>query len=468
MKIIVLAGGSGTRLWPYSRRNFPKQFLNFENKKTLFQQTLEHLNKAFPLNDFIIITNQEYKFLVHSQLHGLEIGTARAEPHIILEPISRNTAPAIALAIKYCFESLNCDEDEVVFITPSDHIIRPVDKFLQTIKKAEKIAHEDFIVTFGIVPKFPHTGYGYIKVGANLSNNNEYYIVEKFVEKPDIETAKKYLTEGNYYWNSGMFAFKIKTIKEEFRRSCPDIWESLNLSFKELLDEFSKLPNISIDYAVMEKSKNIVMLPLKIYWNDVGSWNSVYEEMSKDEAGNVILGDVIIKDVKNSLILSKKRLIAAIDVEDLVIVETEDAILVSKKDKSQKVKELVEELKKAGRKEEKEHITVFKPWGSYTLLDQGLRYKVKKLTLDPGAQISLQRHFHRSEHWVVVKGTAIVKLGDKEIFLTENQSIYVPKTEIHRLQNCGKIPLEIIEVQVGEYIEEDDIVRFEDKYNREK
>lgn len=465
MKALILAGGSGTRLWPLSRSRFPKQFLSFGFNKSLFQQTIERLSKGLSSKDFIIITNQDYKFLIYDQLKSIAFNPA--ESNIILEPVSKNTAPAIALAVRYCLEKLNCGDKEIIFITPSDHIVNPDDKFIEYLKEAENIAKEGSIVTFGIVPSSPKTGYGYIKAGKNINNENlRYYEVERFVEKPNLETAKKYLEEGNYYWNSGMFAFQIGVITEEIKKYAPEIGKILDLPYEAMLEVFQNLPNISIDYAVMEKSERITMLPLEIYWNDIGSWDAVYEIMEKDELGNVFIGNVLGIDIKDSFIFANKRLISLIGLEDLIVVETEDALFIGKKDRCQEIKNVVDILKKQGRKEEKEHITDYRPWGNFTVLEEGVRYKIKRIVVNPGERLSLQRHFHRSEHWVVVKGIAKVTLRDKEVFLSENESIYVPKTVLHRLENPGKVPLELIEVQIGEYIGEDDIERFDDVYGR--
>ncbi|MCS7149272.1 MAG: mannose-1-phosphate guanylyltransferase/mannose-6-phosphate isomerase [Caldimicrobium sp.] len=470
MKAIVLAGGSGTRLWPLSRKNYPKQFLRITGELSLFQQTMKRLLRELSPSDMIVMTNREYKFLVHSEIQGLfRGGSHKILPQVVFEPVSRNTAPAIALAMKYCLEELRCDEEEILFISPSDHVIHPEDQFIEYLRQAEAIAKRGYVVTFGIYPSLPKTGYGYIMVGEAIADSDEelFYKVERFVEKPDLETAKRYLAEQKYYWNSGMFAFQIGVMLNEMQRFIPEIGNKLKLSYEELLKDFENLPDISIDYAVMERSSNIAMLPLKLYWNDVGSWDALYEIMEKDQWGNIVKGEVIPFDTKNSLILGNKRLIATIGIEDLVIIETDDALLIAKKDQVQKVKDVVNRLKSLGKRETEEHLTIYRPWGSFTVLEEGLRYKIKRLTINPKERLSLQRHYHRSEHWVVVKGTAKVEVNDREVYLTENESVYVPKTAIHRLENPGSIPVEIIEVQIGEYIEEDDIERFDDKYGRD-
>jgi mannose-1-phosphate guanylyltransferase/mannose-6-phosphate isomerase len=342
------------------------------------------------------------------------------------------------------------------------------------VRLAEEIAKTGRLVTFGIKPDRPETGYGYIKAsrqqvvaaGFSLRSEKDCFLVEKFVEKPDEVTARQYLKEGNYYWNSGMFAFSISTIVEEFGKYTPLIREMFELSFDEMAKQFARMPEISIDYALMEKSDRVAMLLLDLYWNDIGSWDSLHDLLSKDEDGNAAVGDVMTIDTKNCLIFGNKRLISTIGLRDCLIVETDDAVLIAKKGETWKVKEIVNRLKDSQRKEATEHVTTYRPWGSYTILEQGPRYKIKRVVVNPAEKLSLQTHAHRSEHWVVVKGTAKVSIGDQEIIIHENESAYVPKSTLHRLENAGKIPAEIIEVQNGEYLEEDDIERFDDSYGR--
>lgn len=500
MKVIVLAGGTGTRLWPLSRKNYPKQFLQLTGNQSLLQLTVDRLLQVVSPEDIVVMTNNEYKFHVLSDLNNL-FNSQNSTPNtlhnklkkpnnlinsmnslsnapgslppanIILEPACRNTAPAIAFSVKYCLDKLGCERDEVLFISPSDHIINPVEEFKEYVRKAEQVAKEGYIVTFGIKPTRPETGYGYIKTGEKLKVKNdklEAYKTEKFTEKPDLETAKKYIGEGKYYWNSGMFAFSIGTIIDEFQKFAPEIHAMLEKSFDEMSNRFTHMPNISIDFAVMEKSDRVVTMPMDIYWNDIGSWDSLYELLQSDEKGNIKSGDVVTLDTRNSMILGSKRLITTIGLEDSLVIETEDAILISKKGQAQKVKDIVDKLIGDKRKEPVEHVTTYRPWGSYTVLEEGERYKIKRVVVNPLERLSLQMHYHRSEHWVVIKGTAKVTIGDIENFVHENESAYVPKSTLHRLENPGKVPLEIIEVQNGEYVGEDDIKRIEDVYGREK
>ncbi len=518
MKALILSGGSGTRLWPLSRKNYPKQFLQLTGKQSLLQQTVDRLIGIVSPEDIVVMTNNEYKFHVLSDLNAL-FNNKNSTPNtqnsvlpatssmpfaIILEPACRNTAPAIALGVKYCLEKLGCEREDVLFISPSDHVITSVDQFREYVKQAEAIAKEGYIVTFGIKPTRPETGYGYIKISkesavsskqlaedtmqsAVSSKQNEpnppsppfskggssqpstinYFKVEQFTEKPDLETAKKYIDEGNYYWNSGMFAFSIGTIIDEFQKLAPDIHEMLDKNFDEMIARFIQMPEISIDYSIMEKSDRVVSLPLDIYWNDIGSWDSLCELLQKDEQGNIKNGDVITIDTSNSMIIGNKRLITTIGLEDSLVIETGDAILIAKKGQAQKVKEIVKSLSTANRKEASEHVTTYRPWGSYTVLEEGERYKIKRVVVNPRERLSLQLHHHRSEHWVVVRGTAKVTIGEAEKLVHENESAYISKSTIHRLENPGKVPLELIEVQNGEYLGEDDIVRIDDHYGRE-
>jgi mannose-1-phosphate guanylyltransferase/mannose-6-phosphate isomerase len=463
MKALILAGGSGTRLWPASRETYPKQFLKLNGKKSLLQQTIERILKISSPEDIILLTNEQYKFHVLAELNEI---SENLTDKILLEPARRNTAPAIAFGIKHCLERLSVEPSEVLLVCPSDHIIKPVEKFVEYVRLAEKVAKQGYLITFGIKPLYPETGYGYIKITGE--DKGGYYFVERFTEKPDFETAKRFLSEGNYFWNSGMFAFTIETMIEELRLCAPEIYQLFDQPLEAMIANFHKMPDISIDYAVMEKSKKVVAIPMDIYWGDIGSWDSLYDVLEKDEKGNAILGNALTKDTENSLIIGgNKRLIATVDLKDLIVIETDDAILIAKRGSAQKVKHIVEELKAQNRVEALEHKTVYRPWGEYTVLEEGPRYKIKRIVVKPGAKLSLQIHYHRSEHWVVVKGTAKVTIGDKVMYIHENESAYVPKSTPHRLENPGKVPLEIIEVQNGEYVGEDDIIRLDDIYGRE-
>lgn len=459
MKIIILAGGGGTRLFPLSRQDYPKQFLKVSGSQSLLVQTVKRFLPIADAADMVIVTNQNY---LHHVKAELACCGAQAT-HVLLEPVARNTAPAIALAVRYCQDVLGAGDDEVLFVSPADHIIRPIPLFVQAVKEAAELATENLIVTFGIKPDKAETGYGYIQAGEACGSG---YTVTSFREKPDHRTAQQYVAAGNYYWNSGMFAFTIRTMLEELAAYEPAIYAIASLPFPEVIARFDEMDPISIDYAVAERSKRVAMLPLTTYWNDIGSWDAIYEVLEKDNHGNAVDGDCLLVDSKNSLVLGHSRLIAGIGLEDLLVVETDDVILVAKQGESQKVKEVVAELKRRGRPEADTHTTVYRPWGSYTVLGEGPGYKMKKIVVTPGKRLSLQMHFHRSEHWIVTGGTAKVTVNETEQMVHENESIFIPMTTKHRLENPGKLPLEIIEVQNGKYLEEDDIVRFDDEYGR--
>ncbi len=461
MKIIILAGGSGTRLWPFSRRSFPKQFLDFGDGKSLLQKTLQRFVPFVPITDILILTNQDYFHLVKIQSSLIH---PQLEKQILVEPERKNTAPAICLGIKYLQDVLGVSATECVLVCSSDHLISPENVFLDAVRQAESFAKKGNHVIFGIRPNKPETGYGYIKPQRVLDQS--VWKVERFEEKPDVERAQQYVLSGEYLWNSGIFLFQIQTFLDEMQKVAPQIADICKGTFKELIAEFSKMPDISIDCALMEKTKKAMVMPLDVSWSDVGSWDSVYDILEKDQNQNVKMGNILDVDTKNCLIMGGKRLISTIGLEDLLIVETEDALFIGKKGESQRVKSLVEELKKRNAKEPLDHLTSHRPWGSFTILEEGTRYKIKRIVVDPQQRLSLQMHYHRSEHWVVIKGTAKVTIGKEEHLIHENESIYVPKSEVHRLENPGKVPLELIEVQVGEYVGEDDILRFEDIYDR--
>jgi len=462
---IILSGGSGTRLWPLSRKLHPKQFIDLVNDTTLFQDTILRLpkNTANPL----IICNEEHRFLAAEQLRQID----KESNGIILEPIGKNTAPAIALA---ALKFINNGEDPLLLVLSADHLIKNIDAFHQSIEVAEKLAENDKLVTFGIVPNKAETGYGYIK--ANIDNTADYYKIQSFTEKPNEENAKKYLDSGNYLWNSGMFMFKASIYLQELEKFEPEILASCKKSCqteykdKDFIrlnnDEFFQCPEQSVDYAVMEHTKDGVVVPLDANWSDIGSWDALWDAKNKDKNGNVSEGDVILDDVKNTYTYSSNRLVSVIGASDLVIVDTQDALLVADKKYSQNIKNIVSQLKQDSRTEADNHRKVFRPWGYYDSIDADNGFQVKRILVNPGAKLSLQKHEHRAEHWVVVKGVAKVTCGDKTFSLNENQSTYIPKGEVHRLENTEKIDLEIIEIQTGDYLGEDDIIRLEDDYQR--
>ena len=453
MKIIILAGGGGTRLFPLSRDCYPKQFLHVIGDKSLLAQTIERFLGLVEAKDIIIVTNERYIFHVQAELKTINAqGT-----HIITEPIGRNTAPAIALAQTYCQDVLQCDDDEILFVSPSDHLIKPIDAFQGLIRNAQAIA-KDNIVTLGIKPTKPEIGYGYIEAE---KNNNVAKKVISFKEKPDLVTAKEYIASGNYYWNGGMFMFSIATMQDELTKYMPAIIDITQNGYRYTVDNFVNMPDISIDYAIAEKSQKMMMISMEnVYWNDIGSFDAIAEVLS-DEDKNVFKGDILAENCTDTMIIGDNRLIAGIDLENLMIIDTPDALLVAKKGESQKVKNIVNKLKQAKRKEAKENVTMYRSWGKYTLLTESEGYRVRKIEMDPGASLTMQMHYHRSEHWTVISGTGKTIINDRESIFTENQSTYIPMGVKHKLSNPGKIPLIIIEVQSGKYISEDDIVVFE-------
>lgn len=453
MKIIILAGGGGTRLFPLSRDCYPKQFLHVIGDKSLLAQTIERFLGLVEAEDIIIVTNERYIFHVQAELKTINAQKA----HIITEPMGKNTAPAIALAQSYCQDVLQCGEDEILFVSPSDHLIKPIDDFQDLIRHAQEVA-KDNIVTLGIKPTKPEIGYGYIEAE---KNDNLAKKVISFKEKPDLATAKEYIASGNYYWNGGMFMFSIATMQAELTKYMSAIIDITQNGYRYTVDNFVNMPDISIDYAVAEKSKKMMMIPMEnIYWNDIGSFDAIAEVLS-DKDKNVFKGDILTENCTDTMIIGDNRLIAGIDLENLMIIDTPDALLVAKKGESQKVKNIVNKLKQNKRKEAKENVTMYRSWGKYTLLTESDSYRVRKIEMDPGASLTMQMHYHRSEHWTVISGTGKTIINDRESIFTENQSTYIPMGVKHKLSNPGKIPLIIIEVQSGKYINEDDIVVFE-------
>lgn len=462
---VILSGGSGTRLWPLSRSAHPKQFLPLVSNYSLLQDTVLRLQGIEGMQAPIGVCNESHRFMMAEQLREINaVATA-----IILEPVGKNTAPAVALAALAAKS-----EDDILLILPADHVIADVDSFQKAIKQAEILAGQDYLVTFGIVPTEPETGYGYIKAGRN---NSEYaFDVDSFVEKPDLETAKRYVDSGQYYWNSGMFVFKAGRYLEELQKINPKMLSVCREAYQAAeidadfvrLDKaiFSQCPADSIDFAVMEKTDKAVVVPLAAGWNDVGSWSALWDVIEKDSDGNASSGDVMTVDTHDCLLHSGGRLITTVGVNNLVIVETPDAVMVVSKDHVQDVKTVVDQLKSQNRSESELHRKVYRPWGYYDSVDRGSRHNTKRIVVNPGAKLSVQKHHHRAEHWVVVKGTAIVTKEDESILLTENESTYIPLGVVHSLENPGVIPLEMIEVQSGSYLGEDDIVRYNDKYGR--
>jgi mannose-1-phosphate guanylyltransferase/mannose-6-phosphate isomerase len=479
---VILCGGSGTRLWPLSRAGFPKQFLSLTGNESLFQQAAQRLvalgTDEIQLAKPLIVTGEEHRFLAAEQLRevGIELGAA------LLEPVGRNTAPALTLAALAAQQS---GGDPVLVVTPADQTVANTTAFTQVMQQAVREAEEGSIVILGITPDRPETGYGYIQTSPSLRGEPEaIHSVQRFVEKPDASTAQQYLSEGGYYWNAGMFVLKASVWLKALGQFRPDIlqatqaaWETRNTDANPATPfvrpgkaEFIAIPSESIDYAVMERCPGsafpIHMVPLGAGWSDLGAWDAVWNVLPKDQHGNAHVGDVLTTHSHNTLVHASSRLVSLVGVSDLIVVETPDAVLVADKSRSQDVKRIVTQLQNTKREEHTLHRKVHRPWGWYDSIDEGRRFKVKRIQVKPGASLSLQKHHHRAEHWIVVKGTAEITNGSKVLLLTENQSTYIPLGEMHRLANPGSIPLEIIEVQSGSYLGEDDIVRFEDSYGR--
>ncbi|KOP54892.1 mannose-1-phosphate guanylyltransferase [Pseudomonas coronafaciens pv. porri] len=465
---VILSGGSGSRLWPLSRKQFPKQFLALTGDHTLFQQTLERL--VFEgMQEPIVVCNKDHRFIVNEQLAALNLKTQS----ILLEPFGRNTAPAVALT---AMKLVNEGNDGLMLVLPADHVIEDQKALQRALALATVAAERGEMVLFGVPANKPETGYGYIKSTADALLPEGVSRVSQFVEKPDEKRAKEFVDAGGYYWNSGMFLFRASRFLEELKKHDPDIYDTCLLTLeRSVLDDdaleidastFACCPDNSIDYAVMEKTQRACVVPLSAGWSDVGCWSSLWEVNAKDANGNVTKGDVVIQDSRNCMIHGNGKLVSVIGLDNIVVVETKDAMMIAHKDKVQGVKQMVATLNEQGRTETQNHLEVYRPWGSYDSVDMGGRFQVKRISVKPGACLSLQMHHHRAEHWIVVSGTAQVTCDENVFLLTENQSTYIPIASVHRLRNPGKIPLEIIEVQSGSYLGEDDIERFEDIYGR--
>ncbi len=468
---VILAGGSGTRLWPLSRKHYPKQLLGLVDESTMLQNTVKRLVSVENVQEPFVICNDNHRFMVAEQL--LAIGAS--ESKIVLEPVGRNTAPALAVS---AIMALRQSDDAVIMVLPADHHIENIEALHDAMTAGYILAQENYLITFGIVPDAPETGYGYIKKGApiDVATDSGAVGIAEFVEKPDLETAKKYISTGDYCWNSGMFMFKASEVLKELEKYAPEIVKVCKAAVEKGRDDldffrldqeaFESCPADSIDYAVMERTDRGVMIPLSAGWNDLGSWDALWQAGLKDENGNVLRGDVLTHDVSNSFLHAESRMIAAVGLENHVVVETSDAVLIAPRNRVQEVKTIVSQLKSVMREEADIHKKVYRPWGAYEGVDLSDNFQVKRITVKPGARLSLQKHFHRAEHWVVVKGTAIVTRGEKEFVLKEDESTYIPLGVVHRLENPGKIDLELIEVQSGSYLGEDDIVRYDDVYGR--
>lgn len=468
MKVIpvILCGGAGTRLWPLSRELYPKQLLALVDDYSLLQNTVTRCAGHPDVTAPMLVCNEEHRFLVAEQLREIEVEASR----IILEPEGRNTAPAVALA---AHEAMKTDDDAILVVLPSDHVIHKTTLFLEALTTAIDLAKDDALVTFGVVPDKPETGYGYIKKGMATG---AAFKVDKFVEKPDVATASDFLQSGLYCWNSGMFVFKASAYLKELAAQTPRIAEAMakatanasaDLDFTRVNAEaFKSSPSDSIDYAVMEHTADALVVPLDAGWSDIGSWDALWQISEKDEHNNTLVGDAVVHDVEGSLVWSESRLVSVVGLKDVIVVETADAVMVASQDQAQDVKSIVNHLKGSGRIELTFHRKVYRPWGFYEGLDAGPAFQVKRLGVNPGASLSLQLHHHRAEHWVVVSGVATVTVGEKVFDLNPNESCYIPLETLHRLQNLTEEPLEIIEVQSGSYLGEDDIVRFEDNYGR--
>jgi mannose-1-phosphate guanylyltransferase/mannose-6-phosphate isomerase len=468
---VILSGGAGTRLWPLSREMYPKQLLALTGKHTMLQDTVTRLSGIPGAKPPIVVCNEAHRFTVAEQIRALGEQAAA----ILLEPAGRNTAPAVALA---ALKALEIDPEAILVVAPADHVIRDARAFQAAAETAARLAEHGKLITFGIVAHAPETGYGYIRRGEGRGEGNgPAYPVAQFIEKPPLDVAAQFVASGDYFWNSGMFVFKAARYLAELEAFAPDILEASRKAFQAARTDldfvridkaaFDECRSESIDYAVMEKTRDALVLPLDAGWSDVGSWSSLFDALPADAEGNVLQGDVLVHDTHDCYVHSTSRLVAAVGMDDHVIVETKDAVLVAPKGRVQDVKDLVAKIKKSGRSESSLHREVFRPWGSYDSIDNGDRFQVKRLSVKPGGVLSLQMHHHRAEHWIVVQGTARITCNDKTFLLSENESTYIPIGATHRIENPGKMPLHIVEVQSGSYLGEDDIVRFEDNYGRQ-
>ena len=471
---VILSGGAGTRLWPVSREGHPKPFMKLSDGETLMRKSYDRAAAVMQGEEILTVTNRDYFFISKDELGGLK----REEPvqgTFMLEPFGRNTAPAVAIAALYINQKYG--PDAKMLVLSADHLIQDSSAFAEAVNRAVELADQDWLVTFGIVPDSPATGFGYIEAGDELGKGRQ---VLRFVEKPDQDTAQQYLDSGRFLWNAGMFCFKSGSVIEELEKHSPDLLAQTRLCWQRMIDQepdlgvvheipaelFEDVENISVDYALMERSERIAVVPADIGWSDIGSWTSVSELVEPDKDNNRSVGEAVFVGSRNNFVQSEDRLVAAVGVEDLMIVDTPDALLVAHPDQAQNVKQVVAQLKKRDHEAYRLHKTVVRPWGTYTVLEEGPRFKIKRIEVKPGASLSLQMHHHRSEHWIVVSGMAKVVNGEKEVFVRTNESTYIPAGHQHRLVNPGVLDLVLIEVQSGEYLGEDDIVRFEDDYGR--
>lgn len=463
LHVLVLAGGSGTRLWPHSREDLPKQFLSLGGDHTLLEETLRRLGRITRPENLSVIVGSRWSALVRQQASRVFPGTGL---RLVEEPCARNTAPAIALGLA-ALRDFGVIDDDLVLVCPSDHVIRDEDAFSAAVGEASRAAVAGYLTVFGIVPDRPDTGFGYVRMAKEpMETGIPWAPVERFVEKPDLETAQSYLDEGNYLWNGGMFLFRLGDMAAEISGQVPEIGRLLERGYRAIADEFHRLPSISIDYAVMEKAGKVAAVPLAAGWSDLGSWDAVYAEAGKDERRNAVSGDVLLRESCGSLVMADGRLVVGIGVEDLIIIDTADALFVAPRGCSQKVRDAVRLLREGDRKEAVEPTSSVRPWGTYRVLSEGERFKIKHIMVEPGRRLSLQYHHHRTEHWVVVRGTALVTVGEDRKYIHEGESIFVGRNDRHRLENPGKVPLEIVEIQNGEYLGEDDIVRLDDDFSR--